>query len=241
MIVASLSTGQNLDVLGLTFGSLLIVLGFIAIRTLRTLRANETIKLASRMGQGRWDFSQSFGTNISVIGSVLTVILTSSVLPRVTKILPASAFGGLAAFFGIVVIIAPLLYNGTANKVRVSPDQFDSGAEYRGTVWGFLLASLVIAWGLLGSISTAFVALLEIEYDGSLSIGAVILLAVPMLAAVVFFGRYTWVKVDGTIVDQFDPAAQSARMTRSSAVRASLALPPPTAEKPPPAPGWTVL
>jgi hypothetical protein len=193
------------------------------------------------MGQGQWDFSQSFGTNIAVIGSVLTLVLTSAVLPSTTNILPNSAYGGLAVFFGSIVIIAPLFYNGTAKRVLVSPDEVDTAAEYHGTVWGFLLAARLTEWGLVGSIATVFVILLELYYSSVLSIAPLILLAITLLVSLIFFTRYSWVKIDGTIGDQFDPATKAARIKRNTAIRAANTLQASTAENPPPSPRWTLL
>ena len=164
--------------------------------------------LHSRMGQGSWDFSQSFATNIAVIGSVLALILNSGAayLLGGTGILPRGAYAGLGIFFGTLVTVAPLLYNGTAKRVSVaSPGQRDTAAEYHGTVLGFLLAALVTQWGLLGSVVTVFLTLLELEHAGSLSLTPIILLAVTLLAALYSFGRYSWVKIGGTLADQFDP------------------------------------
>lgn len=241
MIAAALTSRQNLYVIALTFGSLVVALIFVTLRALGTLNANEAIHLGSRMGQGQWDFTQSFATNITVIGSVLTLILASSSLPASTKVLPSATYGGLAVFFGILVVIAPLFYNGTVVKVTVSPDQFDTSAEYHGTVWGFLLAALMTCWGLLGSVATAFLALLDIEYGGDLSVAVVTVLTVTLATAMIFFGFYIWRKIDGSIVDQFDPVAHASRVARSTVMRAAMNLEPPTAQYPPPAPRLTFL
>jgi len=246
--VTSLTSAQNWYLILLTLGSLAACAIFMAIRAGTTLnepslKAKE-ITLRSRMGQGTWDFSQSFATNIAVIGSVLTIVLTSGALPSTTSILPNSAYGGLAVFFGSVVVIAPLLYNGTAKRVPVSPGDMDTAAEYHGTVWGFLLAALVTEWGLLGSIATVFVTLLELYNADSLSVIPLIVLAVTLFAAIVFFASYSWVKIDGTIADQFDPAHEAARANRTIAARAANNLTLPTKENPlppPPSPRWTLL
>ena len=243
MIGAALTSAQNWELVALTFGTLAVTAVFTALGGTRTLSAHQ-IHLNSRMGQLTWDFTQSFATNIALVGSVLTVILTSNVLPSdpsETTILPSGAYAGLGVFFGVLVIIAPILYNGTADRVTVSSDHFDTAAEYHGTVWGFLVAATATCWGLLGSLATAFVTLLELEYDGDLALAAVVLLAIVLTATVAFFGRYTWVKMDGTIVDQFDPAEQAARIQRSTTVRQQMNLGAPTAAAPPPAPKWTLL
>lgn len=244
--MTSLTKDQNGYLILLTLGSLVACAIFTAIRGGTTLSKSTTeaggkIKLGSRMGRGSWDFSQSFATNIAIIGSVLTLVLTSGALPSTTSILPNSTYGGLAVFFGSVVVIAPLLYNGTAKRVTVSPSDVDTAAEYHGLVWGFLLAALLTEWGLLGSIATFFVTLLELYNDGSLSAIPLIVLAVTLATAIVFSGFYSWAKIDGTITDQFDPEHKRARAARNLAAREANNLAAPTEENPPPSPRWTLL
>jgi hypothetical protein len=264
-LTSSVTSAQNWYLIGLTAGSLVVCFTFSLVRagTLGLLpikggkqRAGQNtaqqMTLGSRMGQGQWDFSQSFATNIAVIGSVLTLILnTNAVAPGTltSDILPSGAYGGLGVFFGTLVIVAPLLYNGTARKVSVSsPAARDTAAEYHGTVSGFLLASMVTEWGLLGSVATVFMTLLELEHAGSLSVTPVVLLAITLIAAMYCFARYSWVKVGGTIRDQFDPAAAVAAVAaqaRDMAARSPQAAV--AAEDqgqsllPPPRPRWTLL
>jgi hypothetical protein len=242
---ASLTSAQNGYLIALTAGSLVLCAIFTFARagslsllpvSLGKHPAARPMTLRSRMGQGQWDFSQSFATNIAVIGSVLTLILNSSTAPGVgrTEILPRGAYAGLGIFFGTLVIIAPLLYNGTADRVTVSsPVDRDTAAEYHGTVRGFLIAALVTQWGLLGSVATVFMTLLELERAGSLSLTPVILLAIALLAAMYYFARYSWVKIGGTIADQFDAANPAAERAREMTAQA--------AAPPPPRPRWTLL
>jgi hypothetical protein len=164
---------------------------------------------------------------------VLTLILNSSLTFVLGGgILPNHAYAGLGIFFGTLVVVAPLLYNGTAKRVSVaSPGERDTASEYHGTVRGFLLAALVTQWGLVGSVVTVFLTLLELEHAGSLSLTPIILLAVTLLAALYSFGRYSWVKIGGTLADQFDPAA--AGPGGPAAARETAAVPP--------RPRWTLL
>lgn len=248
--MAALTSAQNWYLILLTLGSFFVCAVFTAIRARTTLNKpslkieDNGISLGSRMGQGGWDFSQSFATNIAIIGSILTLVLTSGALPSTTSILPSSAYGGLAVFFGSVVVIAPIIYNGTARRVPVSPGNVDTAAEYHGTVWGFLLAALLTQWGLFGSIATVFLTLLELYKANSLSVTPLVALTVTLSAAIVSFAHYSWVKIDGTIADQFDPAHEKARTERNTVARAANSLPVPTEEKPlppPPSPRWALL
>jgi hypothetical protein len=213
-----LTSAQNWYLIAITAGSLLVCIVFTVVRAgTYSVRFGKKgaqapahqITTRSRMGQGQWDFSQSFATNIALLGSVLTLILNSSLTFVLGGgILPNHAYAGLGIFFGILVVVAPLLYNGTAKRVNVaSPGERDTAAEYHGTVLGFLLAALVTQWGLLGSVVTVFLTLLELEHAGSLSLTPLILLAVTLLGAMYCFARYSWVKIGGTLADQFDPAA----------------------------------
>ena len=239
---SGLTPAQNWYLIAITAGSLLACIIFTVVRAgtfgvrfgkMEAQAPAGRITTRSRMGQGQWDFSQSFATNIAVIGSVLALILNSSAASLLggTGILPGGAYVGLGIFFGTLVTVAPLLYNGTADRVIVaSPGDRDTSAEYHGTVRGFLLAAVVTQWGLLGSVVTVFLTLLELEHAGSLSLIPVILLAVTLLVAIYFFGRYSWVKIGGTLADQFD--AQTAATARAAAMPAG-------AE--PVRPGWTLL
>jgi hypothetical protein len=246
LVTAALTSGQNWGLAGLTVGSLILSVGFIATCGWHTGKTVH-IDRKSRMGQASWDFSQSFATNITIIGSVLTAIVTSNALPADTHIFAANTYSGLAIVFGVAVVVAPLLYNGTVIRVTVSPGgQFDTADEYHGTVWGFLLAASITTWGLVGSLATSFLTLVELERDGSLSLLVIILIGAALAVTACFFARYLWVRVDGTIMNELDPVAQSARVQRSTLVRAAGAssLPAPDPDKPPPpppSPHWTLL
>jgi hypothetical protein len=203
----TLSSAQQWDLTALTMGSLAACALFVAVRGRRTLTHPDVkaaqIKLGSHLGQMGWDFTQNFATSTGIIGSVLTLILTTGALPTPTHILPNATYAGLAIFFGTLVIIAPILYNGTATRVNVAANEQDTDCEYRGRVWGFLLAALATEWGLLGSISTVFLLLLELYDGGSLPALPVTLLSAVLGIALLAFARYSWLKIDGTIRDQF--------------------------------------
>ena len=224
----TLSSAQQWDLTALTMFSLAACALFVVVRAIRTLTRTDVkdaqIKLRSQLGQIGWDFTQNFATSTGVIGSVLTLILTTGALPTPTHILPNGTYAGLAVFFGTLVIIAPMLYNGTATRVNVAANEQDTGCEYRGRVWGFLLAALATEWGLLGSISTVFLLLLELYDGGSLPVLPVCLLSAVLGIAVLAFARYSWLKIDGTIRDQFGLSATQAQQKQQGTGAAKLEL-----------------
>src|SRR5262249_30419817 len=114
--------------------------------------------------------------------------------------------------------------------------------EYHGAVWSFLLAAVITFWGLLGSVATAFTAVLELEFAGSLSMLILVVLALVLAGAVAFFLRYAWISVDGTLRDQVDRAVVAARSGRVQAARALTAVAePPGQAFAPPLPRWSLL
>lgn len=251
----TLNSAQQFDLTALTIFSLAACFIFITVRCIVTFTRPDVrkagIKFRSQLGEIGWDFTQNFATSTGVIGSVLTLILASGALPTrtATHILPAGAYAGLAVFFGTLVIIAPILYNGTTSRVNVSAtNELDTGYEYRGRVWGFLVAALATQWGLLGSISTVFVTLLELYDAGNLPGTSVGLLGGVLGISVLAFARYSWLKIDGTIRDQCGlsdaeaesgqrlanavPEAVRAEVTAPPAVTASPAVPAPPPRKP---------
>lgn len=243
-----MSSAQQFDLTALTTFSLASCFLFIVARCIVTFTRGDVrkaqIRFRSQLGQIGWDFTQNFATSTGIIGSVLTLILSLGALPKTTSILPAGAYAGLAVFFGTLVTIAPILYNGTATRVNVSaPNQRDTGCEYRGRVWGFLIAALATEWGLLGSISTVFVALLELYDAHSLPGLPVGLLSAVLGISVLAFARYSWLKIDGTIRDQFglsgsEAESQPGRLLQTAATGAARAE---VAAPPPPKPRLTLL
>ncbi len=109
---------------------------------------------------------------------------------------------------------SPLFYNGSTIRVEVHPEYQPISYEHHGRVWSFLLAAAITSWGLLGSLSVAFAAILELEFAGSLTLLVSLVLVIVLAGSLLFFLRYLWVSVGGTIQDQLDPTAQAARKTR---------------------------
>jgi hypothetical protein len=235
VIVAALTSTQSNEIYGLIFGSLVLaalVVLQIASSTIQNSPAPDRahpkgakITWKSEMGQGQWEFSSSYATNVAVLGSVLTTILASTALPSTTKILPSDAYGALGVFFGLTVAVAPMLYSGTTTHTEVKPAEFDTAAEYHGKVWGFVLAVIITVWGLLGSLATGFLTLLEIEYGGALPSAAGTALAVLLGLTALFVLNYTNVHIVGILKDQFDPPIVTRRSAGIKSRRHTLELP----------------
>jgi hypothetical protein len=129
--------------------------------------------LRSRMGHATWDFSQSWATNLTVAGAVVTTLLGFSGLPEYGEFMSKNSYLSLGLLFGVLVTLAPSVYNFTRRPVSVPiPDPDDAtnttGSRLEGHVFGFLLASFLTLWGVLGQLATIALLLSELVRSGPL-------------------------------------------------------------------------
>jgi len=125
------------------------------------------------MGSASWDFSQSWATNITVAGAILTTLLGFSGLPDYGKFMPKSSYLSLGILFGVLVTLAPSVYNFIRKPVDPPPPDPNNlvpatGPSFQGYVFGFLLASFVTLWGVLGQLATIGLLLKELVDSGPL-------------------------------------------------------------------------
>jgi hypothetical protein len=126
---------------------------------------------SDKLGPPDWSFSDSFATNVTVVGALLATILAANAIPKVPTTLPATSFATLELFFGALVVIAPVLFVALSRSETVN-DPDDSSkkiAQNQGIVLGFLLAAIGTAWGAIGQVATVFYLFGEIEDAGFLS------------------------------------------------------------------------
>ena len=123
----------------------------------------------------QWDFSESWASNLTVVGAILGTVLSANVLPpKKTVVMAPDGYTALSLLFGILVVLAPFLYTAF-RKGRPRP----TGPEYRGRNGAFLVASALTVWATCGQIATVGLVLYEAQHAKVLAPGAVI----PMLAA----------------------------------------------------------
>jgi hypothetical protein len=123
--------------------------------------------LRGRLGPANWDFSASFGSSLTVFGSLLGTILSASLLPS-TTLVSASTYAGLNLVFGVIVVVGPLIYTATQTAVQVHRGSPIAEPQYQGTVWGFLVATALTLWAVLGELATIGLILNEIRRGGSM-------------------------------------------------------------------------
>jgi hypothetical protein len=136
--------------------------------------------LGRRMGPPSWNFGDSWGTNITVGGALLTTLLGFSALPEQTHYLNKTAYLCLSLIFTALITIAPAIYALIRTPVTV---QGSDTPQYQGYVLPFAIASGVTLWGTLGQLGA--VGLLFSELRESQEISSTVLCALAVLLAAI--------------------------------------------------------
>lgn len=216
---------------------------FVVVRTL-TMRRSLEFELGDRMGPANWDFTTSWASTLTAVGALLGSILAAGVLPDETQRLSNAAFAGLNLFFGLLIPVAPLVYNATRG-----PKDTDAATgkqpQYQGYVWSFLLASAITLWAVLGELATIFLLLAEMQAEGSMSAPAILMFQSLLLIAVVFLIVYVWRTIYWTVRIQTSEKDRNAAKDRLYAQMQVSRLPGVLRLQPkdldPRLPAWSVL
>jgi hypothetical protein len=183
-IARALATGKGAL---LVWASLAVASLVVTIRWF-TLKAKP--RLSAKLGEVNWSFTDSWATTLTALGALLgTILSTAGVLPKSTKLLSTSALGGLNLLFGLMVLVAPLLFSSFA-RVR-SKNTDDDEPSYQGTVWAFLAACILTLWAVIGELATIFVLLQEFTI-GTLSASLSWLFVALAVMGAVLLVIYSW-------------------------------------------------
>jgi hypothetical protein len=158
-------------------------------------------KWKSRMGPANWDFSKSWASNITVVGALLGTILAAGVLPDETAVSKAT-YAGLNLFFGVLILVAPLVYTATQAAVPVHKRTAIKEAQYQGSVRWFVVASGLTLGAVLGELATIFLLFREIRTANSMPEAAIWFLAVLMTVAGLLLVLYAWRTVHAVLDSQ---------------------------------------
>jgi hypothetical protein len=163
-------------------------------------------QLTRHMGPTSWDFTKSWASNLTIIGSLVSTLLVAGALPEKTHHLSKQQFGRLNAVCALIVTVAPLFYNFYRDPV-----QLGTGAElqYEGFVWTFLLASFATLSGIYGQLMVLYFIIDELESSKLLSVLTSYMFIVLLFVVATFVGIYavrtmSWTAISQTLPEHKD-------------------------------------
>jgi hypothetical protein len=135
-----------------------------------------------------WSFKDSWVTNVSAFGGVLTTVLAASGLLQ--SIVPGLSTGrlvGLSLVFAAAVLAAPLIFSAFSKWTYQSPSATAADPQQelvvKGSGWGVVLASTATVAGVTGQLATLW--LLTIVAEGSREPKIFIYVCLSLAAALV--------------------------------------------------------
>jgi hypothetical protein len=178
------------------------------------------------------DFKEGFASAITGAGAVLGTILAASVLPEETAPLSKEAFAALNLVFGIGIVVAGLVYTAL-QALTWAPVKDNANKEQRatqGNLFGFLAASVITVWAVLGELWVTLLLLEELGSSQGFSEAAVwtlrILVGLALAMVVVHVVKRLLIVVDSTRTKPaVDDEATTARRERHGRAVAAGAAP----------------
>jgi hypothetical protein len=163
-------------------------------------------RLGYRLGPANWSFTDSWASNLTLVGAILGAVLAGGVLSDQTRHLTKETYAGLNVMFGVIAVVAGFIYLAYRTSKSVKTD---SGieAQYQGFVWTFCVAGMVTLWAVLGQVGTLYLLVDELWAQGSIG-------RLPMLAFTVLLGvtvvaalAYSWTTITATVRWQAEPVS----------------------------------
>ncbi len=178
--------------------------------------------LGGRLGPANWDFSKSWGSNLTVVGALLGTIIATSVLPDTTSAAKGT-YAALNLFFGALIVIAPFIYTATQRAEPFHKTKTVKEPQFQGYVWSFLLATVITLWAVLGEIGATFAVFNEIRVGHTMPGASLVVFAVLLGISGGLMLVMSWRRIKQTIVFQCDRPKQRRRHLELHAQLSNLA------------------
>jgi hypothetical protein len=188
--------------------NILIFLAFVAailitIMSYYSLRKYQ-FNLTERMGRGQWDFSKSWAINITIFGSLVCTIIAQDTTNQLM-------YASFSVFFGLLVVISPLVYNATSQPRIKHSSTSDKETQYLSPIWAFLIAAALTLWAVLGQLAVVITLLYSAALQTNLSYSVTLVLILFILLATVLVGVYAYKTILRTVQEQVSPEAKHYR------------------------------
>jgi hypothetical protein len=161
------------------------------------------------------DFSKGFASSLTLVGAVLGTILAAGVLPEDTERISKEAYTALNVVFGVLVVVAGLVYAAVQRRVK-------EGDEWKlyGYVGTFMLASWLTAWAVFGELYCLFLIGDELESATGFTPLGVSLFKFVLVGAALAMLVYLWRRIKQIAT----PGGVSIQAPRTAAARPSWSL-----------------
>jgi hypothetical protein len=155
-------------------------------------------RLADPMGLAKWDFNQSWASNITIVsGAVSFGILTTVLTDPEMCVLDRRAYTYLALFFPALVTLAPVIFNFT-REVKVT-NANPTEITIQGRAFTFLFAAALTVWGAAGQVEIQAGLVLSLLRQKKIDFEPMIALQVLFVAVFGALPFYAWLTMNAAV------------------------------------------
>ena len=158
-------------------------------------------RLTNAMGLAKWDFNQSWASNITIVsGAVSFGILTTLLTDPTTCVLDKRAYTYLALFFPALVTLAPVIFNFTRNVhlTNANPPEIN----IRGRAFTFLFAAALTVWGAAGQLEIQAGLVMSLLQQNKIELEPTVALEVLFLVVFGALPFYAWLTMNAAVRSQ---------------------------------------
>ncbi|HEV7133381.1 MAG TPA: hypothetical protein VGN27_06605 [Gaiellaceae bacterium] len=182
-------------------------------------------------GGSKWDFSKSWGSNLTLLGAILSTTLSSSVFPKKATVVLARPgdYIALSLVFLTLVTVAPFVNNALLIRKDLT------GEKDVGRASAVFTACCLTLWGVIGQLGTLGLAFYEVKRAGAIAPGAVVFAWIVIGAALLLIVPYSTETI--AVIVRSEPKRSARRKALQEAYLLEVGSTPAPAR---PA-GWAVL
>jgi hypothetical protein len=195
------------------------------------------VALNHLMGQPTWNFTDSWGSNITIGAGLLTTLLQFAALPEYTHFMNKTAYLSLNLLFAGLITLAPLAYNLLRTPVLTTDSAGKPITVYCGYAFLFVIAGGVTVWGALGQLLTVSYLIRELAQVRVIAMGSMLSFNIVLGLVIILFFIYGCRTIVQVAVAQ---SQQKKNLESQHAARIAAAAPGVTVE-PPTMPTWSLL
>jgi hypothetical protein len=163
-----------------------------------TVGINNCGRLAHPVGLPKWDFNQSWASNITIVsGAVSFGILTTLLTGPEMWVLDKRAYTYLVLFFPALVTLAPVIFNFTREVKVTNANQI--GVKIQGRAFTFLFAAALTVWGAAGQVEIQAGLVMSLLQQNKIDFEPTV--ALEVLFAVIFGALpfYAWLTMNAAM------------------------------------------
>lgn len=170
----------------------------IAVVVAASVAINNPDRLTKPMGLAKWDFNQSWASNITIASGVVSFgLLTTLLNNQETWLLSNHDYAYFVLFFPALVTLAPIIYNFTRQVKIISGPPVE--VTIQGRTFTFLLAAALTVWGAAGQLEIQAGLVMSLFQLNKIDLHPTVVVVVLLVVVFCALPIYSWLTMNAAV------------------------------------------